>query len=96
MDEYGDEQVISMVLGNKQDQEEERVVAEADGAKFARDNNAAFFEVSAKTGYNVNEAIDTLVNEIFTIIPKPERSSHVSSKATTVETNKGCANCTIF
>ena len=90
--EHGGDQIITMVLGNKQDREEERAISEMEGAAFARDNNAAFFEVSAETGYNVTDAIDTLVNEIASIIPNPSTISKSSIRGKSEVTNKGCNN----
>ena len=69
-----------MVLANKQDNYDDREVSEADGIKFAKKNNSAFFEVSAKTGYNINNAINTLVNEIASVIPKPNTDKQFSEK----------------
>jgi len=78
--ENGDEQIITMVLANKQDNYDDREVSEADGIKFAKKNNSAFFEVSAKTGYNINNAINTLVNEIASVIPKPSTDKQFSEE----------------
>ncbi|CAI2371937.1 unnamed protein product [Moneuplotes crassus] len=94
--EHGDDQIITMVLGNKQDIEEERAVSESEGAAFARDNNAAFFEVSAQTGHNVGDAIETLINEIASIIPKPSESYKSSTKPSIPGEDKMCCNCCIF
>jgi GTPase SAR1 family protein len=65
MRELGDDQALTVVVGNKLDKEKDRVILESDGASFARENNAAFFEISAKTGYNVQEVFDTLINRIY-------------------------------
>lgn len=90
--EHGDDQIITMVLGNKQDKEEERVISETEGANFAKDNNAAFFEVSAETGYNVADAVNTLVNEIASIIPKPSEISRSTIKNKSEPATSGCSN----
>ena len=45
-----------VVVGNKCDMESERKVTYEEGAKFAKDNNLLFLEVSAKTAYQVEEA----------------------------------------
>ena len=52
------------ILGNKKDLEAERKVSAEDGAKFAKANNAYFFETSALDGSGVNEAFAALLNDI--------------------------------
>ena len=49
-----------MILGNKCDLEESRVVTEQKGRILAAEYEAGFFETSAKSGQNVEEAILTL------------------------------------
>lgn len=63
--ELGDNQSLLMVVGNKVDNEAERAITESEGAEFAKSHNAAFFEISAQSGYNVSEMFDTLINEIY-------------------------------
>ena len=45
-----------MLLGNKCDLAEEKVIHPEQGAALAKEFNMAFFETSAKTGLNVQEA----------------------------------------
>ena len=61
----GDDHVLTMVVGNKLDQEKDRMVSESDGAKYAKKNNAAFLEISAQAGINIQELFNTLFNEIY-------------------------------
>ena len=44
-----------ILVGNKKDLENERIISEEEGRKIAEDYNFKFFETSAKTGENVNE-----------------------------------------
>jgi GTPase SAR1 family protein len=44
-----------MLIGNKSDLEEKRVVSREEGEKFAQDNGLFFLETSAKTDDNVDE-----------------------------------------
>ena len=53
-----------MILGNKCDLEESQVVTEQKGRILAAKYGAEFFETSAKSGQNVEEAILTLVRTI--------------------------------
>ena len=53
VEEYCKKDVITMVVGNKNDLEEERTVSKQRGLDFAESRQVAFYEVSAKDGSNV-------------------------------------------
>ena len=55
---------VYMLLGNKVDLEENRLVGLAEGADWAKKHNMLFMEVSAKTNFenHVNIAFDLLIN----------------------------------
>ncbi len=64
----GEENIKPIVLiGNKSDMNEEREVSTEDGQNLAKKygENVHFYETSCKTGENVNEAIDDLVNQVY-------------------------------
>ena len=54
-----------ILIGNKCDLSNERKVTEEEGKKLADEFGLLFFETSAKTGYNVNFAIETLIADII-------------------------------
>ena len=54
-----------ILIGNKCDLSNERKVTEEEGKKLADEFGLLFFETSAKTGYNVNFAIETLIGDII-------------------------------
>ena len=56
--------VRKILIGNKCDKPE-REITEEEGKILADEFNINFFETSAKTGYNVNEAFDFLIRDIF-------------------------------
>ena len=66
-----------MILGNKCDLEESRVVTEQKGRILAAEYEAGFFETSAKSGQNVEEAILTLARAIKDKMDKKDVSRKV-------------------
>ena len=53
-----------VLIGNKTDLEAERQVAEKAARDLADSLGIKYFETSAKTGENVNEAIDALLEQV--------------------------------
>ena len=53
-----------ILIGNKYDLEKERKISKEEGEKLASRYNMKFFECSAKTGYNVNEAFQCLTDQV--------------------------------
>ncbi|XP_069125335.1 ras-related protein Rab-37-like isoform X2 [Argopecten irradians] len=56
INEYAQEDVVIMLLGNKSDSAADRVIRTEDGEKLAKEYGVAFMETSAKTGMNVDLA----------------------------------------
>lgn len=56
---YSNPNIVIMLIGNKSDLEEKRVVSREEGEKFAQDNGLFFLETSAKTDDNVDEVFIT-------------------------------------
>ena len=57
-----------ILIGNKLDLEDKRVITKEQGQEFAKkycDGGINFYETSCKTGENVNEAIDDLVTQVY-------------------------------
>ena len=68
--------VRKILIGNKYDKSE-REVTEDEGKKLADEFNINFFETSAKTGYNVNEAFECLIRDI---LKNGKRTDEIISK----------------
>ena len=63
--EYASEEMVVMVIGNKNDLESQRQVSREEGENFARENNLVFMEASAKTAENVEEAFFGTARQIL-------------------------------
>ena len=66
--------ICKVLVGNKCDKPE-RVITEEQGKKLAEEYNMKFFETSAKTGQNVDEAFMFLTGEILKLNKNKERHS---------------------
>ncbi|XP_067563096.1 ras-related protein Rab-26 isoform X9 [Pseudorca crassidens] len=65
--EYAQHDVVLMLLGNKVDSAQERVVKREDGEKLAKEYGLPFMETSAKMGLNVDLAFMAIANH-----PEPQ------------------------
>ena len=69
-----------ILLGNKCDLEDKRVVSEEEGEELANKFGLKFFETSNKTGKNINEAADELINQIIEIKEKQKDEKQPGEK----------------
>ena len=91
--------VYKILIGNKCDLEEKRAVTYQEGKDFADSNGMKFIETSAKTCQQVNEAFETLTQEIIKlnankdkVLQEPKKKEKVllSSNATDINKKKNC------
>mmetsp|Transcript_36988 Transcript_36988/g.58185 ORF Transcript_36988/g.58185 Transcript_36988/m.58185 type:complete len:204 (-) Transcript_36988:334-945(-) len=61
---YASPSVAKLLVGNKSDLEGDRIVPLEAAKGFADENQLAFIETSAKTGTNVKEAFERMVQEV--------------------------------
>mmetsp|Transcript_124413 Transcript_124413/g.387340 ORF Transcript_124413/g.387340 Transcript_124413/m.387340 type:complete len:205 (+) Transcript_124413:95-709(+) len=64
LDQHGDAAVQRILVGNKSDLADLRKVAKEDGEALAAKFNMAFFETSAKSGENVDNAFLKIADEV--------------------------------
>jgi len=79
-----------VIVGNKQDLEEERMVSVEEGQGLANKCNRPVFEASAKTGYNVNEIFYSLVRDIRTWRTNNLQQPTPLLRKSTPKKKKGC------
>ena len=83
--------VIIYIAGNKIDLEEERKIKTEEGQKLAEELGLPFFETSAKTGVNINESFEDLVEKIDVAYSKlEEKTGGNKVKVYQAKTKKGC------
>jgi len=84
--------VIIYIAGNKIDLEEERKIKTEEGQKLAEELGLPFFETSAKTGVNINESFEDLVEKIDEVYSKLEEKTggNKVNKVYQAKTKKGC------
>ena len=92
--------VLKVLIGNKTDLEEKRVITYNQGKEFADTYGLKYIETSAKKNMNVNEAFETLGRELMQAsddkkIGKPRDNKKISvTKAEDLnqEQKKGCCS----
>lgn len=62
--QYAEQNVTMVLIGNKCDLADKRVVDKAAGQRLADEYGIAFFETSAKANMNVQEAFDHLIHRV--------------------------------
>lgn len=64
IEQHASEDVEKMILGNKCDMEEKRVISKEQGEKLAGEHGVSFMETSAKANINVEEAFTKIARDI--------------------------------
>ena len=72
--------VVVYLCGNKIDMTNEREISPEDGKKLAEEFGFPFIETSAKTGININETFEDLVERIDCIFSKLEKDNGTQKK----------------
>lgn len=65
IEEHANEDVEKMILGNKCDMDDRRIVSKERGDQIAREHGIRFLETSAKTNVNIEQAFYNLAEDIL-------------------------------
>ncbi|EFA75388.1 Rab GTPase [Heterostelium album PN500] len=81
------ENIVTLLIGNKSDHNDRRVVKVEEGERFARENNILFIETSAKDNTNVEKAFEDATRQVVKLI-KEGKMVVVNKKPQTVSLNQ--------
>ena len=62
-----------MLIGNKIDLEDKRVISKEDGYNLSLEYNSLFMETSCKYYYNVDNAFETIIIETYNYLKKNKK-----------------------
>jgi len=79
IDEHANEDVEKMILGNKCDWEDKRVIAKEKGEAIAREHGIRFLETSAKANINIEQAFLELAEAILNKTPGRDPQENVDA-----------------
>jgi len=74
IDEHASEDVEKMLLGNKCDMADKRMVSKERGEQIAREHGIRFLETSAKANINIDKAFYDLAEAILDKMPNKDPS----------------------
>ncbi|XP_036052167.1 ras-related protein Rab-26 isoform X2 [Onychomys torridus] len=91
--EYAQQDVVLMLLGNKVDSAQERAVKREDGEKLAKEYGLPFMETSAKTGLNVDLAFTAIAKELKQRSTQPPSEPHFRLHDYVKQEGRGVSCC---
>ena len=84
--------IVIYIIGNKIDMVEERKIKTEEGQKLANEFHLQFYETSAKTGENVNETFESLVNKIDEVYSQIEANNGANKLSGGKKKKNGCCS----
>jgi len=93
IDEHANEDVEKMILGNKCDMEDKRMVSKERGESIAREHNIRFLETSAKANVNIERSFLDLAEAILDKTPGKAAETNVINPNSGRQSGNGNCNC---
>ncbi|CAD8095500.1 unnamed protein product [Paramecium sonneborni] len=88
--DYSDQQnLVLMLIGNKNDKDAERQVSKEEAIKYAQSKKMGFLETSALTGHNIEFAFKKIAEEILRDINETQDDDEFQQTAAQYTKNKG-------
>ncbi|CAD8086692.1 unnamed protein product [Paramecium primaurelia] len=88
--EYSDQQnLVLMLIGNKNDLEANREVSKEEAIKYAQSKKMGFLETSAQTGHNIEFAFKQIAEEILRDISETQDDDEFEQTKAQYSKNKG-------
>ena len=88
--EQSSQDIVIYIVGNKTDMEEERKIKTEEGKKLADEYGFPFIETSAKSGLNINETFEDIVEKIDTIYSNKSGSDNKGNKLFKAKNKVNC------
>ena len=86
-------QVVKLLVGNKCDLEDERVVSSKEGQEFADSIGVGFLETSAKQRVNIDESFMTLTKQVYELLPDTEKKQEEKLDPRNMKRKKESGGC---
>jgi small GTP-binding protein len=97
IEQHAPDRVQKILIGNKADMSNERVITTEQGQELGKTYDAPFFECSAKAGINITESFETLITNVITKAPpKPVKDPALvldGSSGGIGDDKSKCSNC---
>ena len=90
VDKFAKTNVLRILVGNKTDLEDKRVISKEEGKKLAEENGLKFYEISAKTMNGLVEMFEDVAKEYVQIYEQKAIKNFQLRKAKETKTKKKC------
>ena len=90
VDKFAKSNVLRILVGNKTDLEDKRVISKEEGKKLAEENGLKFYEISAKTMNGLVEMFEDVAKEYVQIYEQKAIKNFQLRKAKETKTKKKC------
>lgn len=87
VDEHASNNVQRLLLANKCDAEDERMVWKDQGARLAAEKSIKFYETSAQSDINIDEAFTEICRQILQTVDVPDQNGRRLSSAGEIGSN---------